>query len=108
MKASSFNFVEVKMLKGEIVKALNDNIQPIKLSVSEAFNSRIKRFEVRTLKMAMQLEEMEKQAKALLPVFQMELSVREKLLNKKVQMWSDKECKDFEDYFEYKYISLKI
>lgn len=96
------------MLKGEIVKALNDNIQPIKLSVSEAFNSRIKRFEVRTLKMAMQLEEMEKQAKALLPVFQMELSVREKLLNKKVQMWSDKEYKDFEDYFEYKYISLKI
>ena len=56
----------------------------------------------------MQLEEMEKQAKALLPVFQMELSVREKLLNKKVQMWSDKEYKDFEDYFEYKYISLKI
>ena len=96
------------MLKGEIVKALNDNIQPIKLSVSEAFNSRIKRFEVRTLKMAMQLEEMEKQAKALLPVFQIELSVREKLLNKKVQMWSDKEYKDFEDYFEYKYISLKI
>ena len=96
------------MLKGEIVKALNDNIQPIKLSVSEAFNSRIKRFEVRTLKMAMQLEEMEKQAKALLPVFQMELRVREKLLNKKVQMWSDKEYKDFEDYFEYKYISLKI
>ena len=96
------------MLKGEIVKALNDNIQPIKLSVSEAFNSRIKRFEVRTLKMAMQLEEIEKQAKALLPVFQMELSAREKLLNKKVQMWSDKEYKDFEDYFEYKYISLKI
>ena len=96
------------MLKGEIVKALNDNIQPIKLSVSEAFSSKIKRFEVRTLKMAMQLEEMEKQAKALLPVFQMELSVREKLLNKKVQMWSDKEYKDFEDYFEYKYISLKI
>ena len=96
------------MLKREIVKALNENIQPIKLSVSEAFNSRIKRFEVRTLKMAMQLEEMEKQAKALLPVFQMELSVREKLLNKKVQMWSDKEYKDFEDYFEYKYISLKI
>ena len=96
------------MLKGEIVKALNDNIQPIKLSVSEAFNSRIKRFEVRTLKMAMQLEEMEKQAKALLPIFQVELSVREKLLNKKVQMWSDKEYKDFEDYFEYKYISLKI
>ena len=96
------------MLKGEIVKALNDNIQPIKLSVSEAFNSRIKRFEVRTLKMAMQLEEIEKQAKALLPIFQMELSVREKLLNKKVQMWSDKEYKNFEDYFEYKYISLKI
>ena len=96
------------MLKGEIVKALNDDIQPIKLSVSEAFNSRIKRFEVRTLKMAMQLEEMEKQAKALLPIFQVELSVREKLLNKKVQMWSDKEYKDFEDYFEYKYISLKI
>ena len=96
------------MLKGEIVKALNDNIQPIKLSVSEAFNSRIKRFEVRTLKMALLLEEMEKQAKALLPVFQIELSVREKLLNKKVQMWSDKEYIDFEDYFEYKYISLKI
>ena len=96
------------MLKGEIVKALNDNIQPIKLSVSEAFSSKIKRFEVRTLKMAMQLEEIEKQAKALLPIFQIELSVREKLLNKKVQMWSDKEYKDFEDYFEYKYISLKI
>ena len=96
------------MLKGEIVKALNDNIQPIKLSVSEAFSSKIKRFEVRTLKMAMQLEEIEKQAKALLPIFQMELSAREKLLNKKVQMWSDKEYKDFEDYFEYKYISLKI
>ena len=96
------------MLKGEIVKALNDNIQPIKLSVSEAFNNRIKRLEVRTLKMAMQFEEMEKQAKALLPIFQIELSVREKLLNKKVQMWSDKEYKDFEDYFEYKYISLKI
>ena len=96
------------MLKGEIVKALNDNIQPIKLSVSEAFSSKIKRLEVRTLKMAMQLEEIEKQAKALLPIFQMELSVREKLLNKKVQMWSDKEYKDFEDYFEYKYISLKI
>ena len=96
------------MLKGEIVKALNDNIQPIKLSVSEAFNSRIKRLEARTLKMAMQLEEIEKQAKALFPVFQMELSAREKLLNKKVQMWSDKEYKDFEDYFEYKYISLKI
>ena len=96
------------MLKGEIVKALNDNIQPIKLSVSEAFNSRIKRLEARTLKIAMQFEEMEKQAKTLLPFFQMELSVREKLLNKKVQMWSDKEYKDFEDYFEYKYISLKI
>ena len=96
------------MLKGEIVKALNDNIQPVKLSVSEAFSSKIKRFEVRTLKMAMQLEEIEKQAKALLPIFQMELSAREKLLNKKVQMWSDKEYKDFEDYFEYKYISLKI
>ena len=96
------------MLKREIIKALNNNIQPIRLSVSEAFNSRIKRFEVRTLKMAMQFEEMEKQAKALLPIFQIELSVREKLLNKKVQMWSDKEYKDFEDYFEYKYISLKI
>ena len=58
--------------------------------------------------MAMQFEEIEKQAKALLPIFQIELSVREKLLNKKVQMWSDKEYKDFEDYFEYKYISLKI
>ena len=96
------------MLKGEIVKALNDNIQPIKLSVSEAFNSKIKRFEARTLKIAMQFEEIEKQAKALLPISQMELSAREKLLNKKVQMWSDKEYKDFEDYFEYKYISLKI
>ena len=96
------------MLKGEIVKALNDNIQPIKLSVSEAFNSRIKRLEARVLKIAMQFEEIEKQAKALLPIFQIELSVREKLLNKKVQMWSDKEYKDFEDYFEYKYISLKI
>ena len=96
------------MLKGEIIKASNDDIQPIKLSVSEAFSSKIKRFEVRTLKMAMQLEEMEKQAKALLPIFQMELRAREELLNKKVQMWSDKEYKDFEDYFEYKYISLKI
>ena len=96
------------MLKGEIVKALNDNIQPIKLSVSEAFNSRIKRLEARVLKIAMQFEEIEKQAKALLPIFQIELSVREKLLNKKVQMWSDKEYKDFEDYFEYKYISLKM
>ena len=96
------------MLKGEIVKALNDNIQPIKLSASEAFNSRIKRLEARVLKIAMQFEEIEKQAKALLPIFQMELSAREKLLNKKVQMWSDKEYKDFEDYFEYKYISLKI
>ena len=96
------------MLKREIVKASNDNIQPIKLSVSEAFSSKIKRLEVRTLKMAMQLEEIEKQAKALLPIFQIELSAREKLLNKKVQMWSDKEYKDFEDYFEYKYISLKI
>lgn len=96
------------MLKREIVKALNNNIQPIRLSVSEAFNSKIKRFEVRTLKMAMQFEEIEKQAKALLPIFQMELSAREKLLNKKVQMWSDREYKDFEDYFEYKYISLKI
>ena len=96
------------MLKREIIKASNDNIQPIKLSVSEAFNSRIKRLEARVLKIAMQFEEIEKQAKALLPIFQMELSVREKLLNKKVQMWSDKEYKDFEDYFEYKYISLKI
>ena len=96
------------MLKREIIKASNDNIQPIKLSVSEAFNSRIKRLEARVLKIAMQFEEIEKQAKALLPIFQIELSVREKLLNKKVQMWSDKEYKDFEDYFEYKYISLKI
>ena len=96
------------MLKREIVKASNDNIQPIKLSVSEAFNSRIKRLEARALKIAMQFEEIEKQAKALLPIFQIELSAREKLLNKKVQMWSDKEYKDFEDYFEYKYISLKI
>ena len=96
------------MLKREIVKASNDNIQPIKLSVSEAFNSRIKRLEARVLKIAMQFEEIEKQAKALLPIFQIELSAREKLLNKKVQMWSDKEYKDFEDYFEYKYISLKI
>ena len=96
------------MLKREIVKASNDDIQPIKLSVSEAFNSRIKRLEARVLKIAMQFEEIEKQAKALLPIFQIELSVREKLLNKKVQMWSDKEYKDFEDYFEYKYISLKI
>ena len=96
------------MLKREIVKASNDDIQPIRLSVSEAFNSKIKRFESRTLKIAMQFEEIEKQAKALLPIFQIELSTREKLLNKKVQMWSDKEYKDFEDYFEYKYISLKI
>ena len=71
------------MLKGEIVKALNDNIQPIKLSVSEAFNSRIKRFEARTLKIAMQFEEIEKQARTLLPFFQMELRAREKLLNKR-------------------------
>lgn len=96
------------MLKREIIKASNDNIQPIKLSVSEAFNSRIKRLEARVLKIAMQFEEIEKQAKVLLPIFQIELSAREKLLNKKVQMWSDKEYKDFEDYFEYKYISLKI
>ena len=96
------------MLKREIVKASNDDIQPIRLSVSEAFNSRIKRLEARVLKIAMQFEEIEKQAKVLLPIFQIELSAREKLLNKKVQMWSDKEYKDFEDYFEYKYISLKI
>ena len=96
------------MLKGEIIKASNDDIQPIKLSIGEAFNARLKRFESRSLKIAMQFEEIENQAKALLPIFQMELSVREELLNKKVQMWSDKEYKDFEDYFEYKYISLKI
>ena len=57
------------MLKGEIVKALNDNIQPIKLSVSEAFNNRIKRFEARTLKMAMQFEEIEKTSKSTFTIF---------------------------------------
>ena len=94
------------MFKSEILVATNSNIVPINLTLAEAFSTRLKRFEARTLKVAMQFEGIEKQAKALLPIFQAELMVREELLNKKAQMWSKDEYKDFEDYFAYKYIKL--
>ena len=94
------------MFKREVVRAINNNIVPINLTLAEAFETRLKRFEARTLKVAMQFEGIEKQAKALLPIFQAELMVREELLNKKAQMWSKDEYKDFKDYFTYKYIKL--
>ena len=94
------------MFKSEILVATNSNIVPINLTLAEAFDTRLKRFEARTLKVAMQFEGIERQAKALLPIFQAELMVREELLNKKAQMWSKDEYKDFKDYFTYKYIKL--
>nr|DAE54210.1 MAG TPA: hypothetical protein [Caudoviricetes sp.] len=95
------------MFKSEVARATNSNIEPVKITLAEAFNTRLKRFECRTLKVAMQFEEIEKQAKKLLPIFQAELEVREQILDKKVQMWSKEEYKDFEDYFTYKYVNLK-
>lgn len=94
------------MFRSEVLVATNSNIIPINLTLAEAFATRLKRFEARTLKVAMQFEGIERQAKSLLPIFQAELMVREELLNKKVQMWSKDEYKDFEDYFTYKYIKL--
>ena len=94
------------MFRSEVLVATNSNIIPINLTLAEAFATRLKRFEARTLKVAMQFEGIEKQAKALLPIFQAELMVREELLNKKAQMWSKDEYKDFKDYFTYKYIKL--
>ena len=94
------------MFRSEVLVATNSNIIPINLTLAEAFATRLKRFEARTLKVAMQFEGIERQAKALLPIFHAELMVREEKLNKKVQMWSKDEYKDFEDYFAYKYIKL--
>ena len=94
------------MFRSEVLVATNSNIIPINLTLAEAFATRLKRFEARTLKVAMQFEGIERQAKSLLPIFNAELRVREEKLNKKVQMWSKDEYKDFEDYFAYKYIKL--
>lgn len=95
------------MFKSEVKEAINGNIEPVLISYDEALKSRVDRFETKSLDVAMKMEDIENQAEKLVPIYQAELIVREKVLNKKVVMWSEEELNQFEYYFANKYIRLK-
>lgn len=96
------------MLKGEIIKAVNDNIEPIQLTYKEVLTTRIKNFEMKDLNIAMMEHNLEEEARRLIPIWNAELVVREMKLGKKLAMWSNDQYREFEDYFADKYISNRI
>lgn len=96
------------MYKGEVVKAVNGNIEPILLSRQEVLDTRIKNFEMKDLSIAMMEYSIAKEAEKLVPIFSAEVIVREMKLGKKLAMWSNEQYKEFEDYFANKYINNKI
>ena len=96
------------MYKGEVVKAVNGNIEPILLSRQEVLDTRIKNFEMKDLNIAMMEYSIAKEAEKLVPIFNAEVIVREIKLGKKLAMWSNEQYKEFEDYFANKYINNKI
>ena len=92
------------MLRGEVIKATNDNIVPIELTREEVLENRIKQFEKKDLELVMAKDNIENQARRLLPIFKAEIVVREMKLNKKMPMWTNQEVAEFEYYFANKYI----
>lgn len=96
------------MYKGEVVKAVNGNIEPILLSRQEVLDTRIKNFEMKDLNIAMMEYSIVKEAERLAPIWSAEVIVREMKLGKKLAMWSNEQYKEFEDYFANKYINNKI
>lgn len=96
------------MYKGEVVKAVNGNIELIQLSKEEVLKTRIKNFEMKDLNVAMMEYNLEKEAKSLVPLWNAELIVREIKLDKKYPLWSNEEYKEFEQYFADKYINNRI
>ena len=96
------------MHKGEVVRAVNDNIEPIPLTREEVLDTRIKNFEMKDLNIAMMEYSIVKEAEKLVPIFSAEVIVREMKLGKKIAMWSNEQYKEFEDYFANKYINNKI
>lgn len=96
------------MYKGEVVKAVNGNIEPILLSRQEVLDTRIKNFEMKDLNIAMMEYSIVKEAERLAPIWSAEIIVREMKLGKKLAMWSNEQYKEFEDYFANKYINNKI
>lgn len=93
------------MYKGEVIKAVNDNIEPILLTYEEVLATRVKNFEKTDLNVAMMHYETELEAERLLPIWKSELVVREVKLDKKYQMWTNEQYKEFEQYFADKYIN---
>ena len=96
------------MFNSQLVKAINSNIEPVTLTRQEVIDTRIKNFELVDLNVLIAMQDIEIEAIKLQPIFQAELIVREIKLNKKVQMWSNEEYKEFENYFSSKYIDNKI
>ena len=96
------------MFNSQLVKAINSNIEPVTLTRQEVLDTRIKNFELVDLNVLIAMQDIEIEAIKLQPIFQAEIIVREIKLNKKVQMWSNEEYKEFENYFASKYIDNKI
>lgn len=93
------------MYKGEVVKAVNGNIEPILLTREEVLDTRIKNFEMKDLNIAMMEYSIAKEAERLAPIWSAEIIVKEMKLGKKIAMWSNEQYKEFEDYFANKYIN---
>ena len=96
------------MTNRQVVNAINSNIEPIVLTRQQVIDTRIKNFELVDLNVLIAMNDIEIEAIKLQPIYQAEIIVREIKLNKKVQMWSNEEYKEFEDYFSSKYIDNKI
>ena len=96
------------MFNSQLVKAINSNIEPILLTRQEVIDTRVKNFELVDLNVLIAMQDIEIEAIKLQPIFQAEIIVREIKLNKKIQMWSNEEYKEFENYFSSKYIDNKI
>lgn len=56
---------------------------------------------------AIKLHEIELEAVKVAPYYQVELSEHEKVLNKKVQMWTNEQYEDFKNKFIDKYFDIR-
>lgn len=91
----------------EWIGVINSQLVPIELDRDKAIDRKADFMQRENLIEAIKLHEIELEAVKVAPYYQVELSEHEKVLNKKVQMWTNEQYEDFKNKFIDKYFDIR-
>lgn len=91
----------------ELVRAVNTQLVQIELDRDQAIERKADLLQRYDIVEAIKLHEIELEAVKVAPYYQVELSEHEKVLGKKVQMWTNEQYEDFKNKFIEKYFEIR-